>query len=82
MKELTTWDAFMLGWEFHFATKGHCFDARDVGRIFLCDFWPDESWRLLADRIRWDRCLDDGMVDAMKAIRAKLEAMATKGAGS
>lgn len=70
---MNPWDLFILGYEFRQAVY-QCQDARDLGRIFACDFWPDNSWNDIANDARFPhtRPLWEGMEAAMKLIREKL----------
>lgn len=70
---LSRWEVFMLGWQFHAAIVGHASDARDVGRVMTCHFWPEE-FHSVADDIHWTQTKDVGLRDAMGGIKKRLDA--------
>jgi hypothetical protein len=64
-------EAFLIG--FQFATRiVTCYDARDIGRVLMCNDFPPEI-QALSNQMHWTASKDAGMVQAMKLITETLD---------
>lgn len=74
-KDVPRFNDFMLGWKFCEAVNREAHDARDVGRLVTCDFFPFEFHKV-ADSIPWTKLKPDGVHAALVGIREVFAGMA------